>query len=152
MPTVTTGGAMSGNSSVCSLSSAKIPNTTSASIDTTVMIGRLMAKSEMTMTDSSALDLRLGCLRDVGGRIHTHRRRRADSLRGADEQRVTPGDARRDLQSFGLLITEAELHLASLRLPILEAQHPRPGAAHIHGRIRHHHRRLRSTRHAAVGE
>src|SRR5260221_269696 len=49
MPTTTTGGATSGNSSVFSLSNANKPNTTSATIATTVMRGRLIAKSEMNM-------------------------------------------------------------------------------------------------------
>ena len=49
MPTVTNGGATSGNSSVLSLNSAKMPKTTSATIATTVMSGRLIAKSEMNM-------------------------------------------------------------------------------------------------------
>src|SRR2546423_832400 len=49
MPTETKGGATSGNSSVLSFSSAKMPKTASANIDTTVISGRLMAKSEMNM-------------------------------------------------------------------------------------------------------
>jgi hypothetical protein len=49
MPTKTIGASMSGNSSVCSRMSAAMPNTTSAIIVTTVMIGRLMAKSEMNI-------------------------------------------------------------------------------------------------------
>jgi hypothetical protein len=44
-----TGGCTSGNSSVSSCVRATIPNTTSASIVTTVMTGRLMAKSDMSM-------------------------------------------------------------------------------------------------------
>ena len=47
IPTDTKGGATSGNSSVLSFSSAKMPKTASANIDTTVISGRLMAKSEM---------------------------------------------------------------------------------------------------------
>ena len=38
---------MSGNSSVCSCASENKPNTTSATIETMVTIGRLMAKSDM---------------------------------------------------------------------------------------------------------
>src|SRR3954447_1607267 len=49
MPTVTTGGATSGNSSVLSFSSANSPNTTSVIMDTTVISGFLIAKSEMNM-------------------------------------------------------------------------------------------------------
>src|SRR5437868_13846448 len=49
MPTMTTGGATSGNSSVLSLSSANKPNTTSATIETTVISGRLIAKSDMNI-------------------------------------------------------------------------------------------------------
>ena len=52
MPTVTNGGATSGNSSVLSLSSAKRPNTTSVSIATMVTSGFLIAKSEMNMWTS----------------------------------------------------------------------------------------------------
>ena len=49
MPTVSHGGATSGNSSVFSLSSANRPKTTSATIATTVIERRLIAKSEMIM-------------------------------------------------------------------------------------------------------
>src|SRR5205807_6713482 len=49
IPTDTKGGATSGNSSVLSFSNAKMPKTASANIDTTVISGRLMAKSEMNM-------------------------------------------------------------------------------------------------------
>jgi hypothetical protein len=48
-PTVNHGGATSGNSSVLSLKSANAPKMTSATIVTTVMSGRLIAKSEMSM-------------------------------------------------------------------------------------------------------
>src|SRR3954451_16732195 len=49
-PTNTIGCSKSGNSSVSSWSSETRPNTTSASIVTMVMIGRLIAKSEMNMS------------------------------------------------------------------------------------------------------
>ena len=49
MPTVRNCGVTSGNSSVLSLSSAKIPKITIATIATTVISGRLIAKSEMIM-------------------------------------------------------------------------------------------------------
>src|SRR4051812_36719288 len=52
MPTVTIGGATSGNSSVWSLPNAISPKTTSASIDTTVTMGRLIAKSDMNISCS----------------------------------------------------------------------------------------------------
>ena len=45
--TLTIGCTTSGNSSVWSFVSENVPNTTSATIDTTVTMGRLMAKSEM---------------------------------------------------------------------------------------------------------
>jgi hypothetical protein len=48
-PTVSHGGATSGNSSVLSFSSAKRPKMTSATIETMVISGRLIAKSEMSM-------------------------------------------------------------------------------------------------------
>ena len=44
---------MSGNSSVCSFHNANKPNTTKATIVTTVIIGRLIAKSEMTIRVTS---------------------------------------------------------------------------------------------------
>ena len=47
--TKTIGLSMAGNSSVSKRANAASPNTTSAIIVTTVMIGRLMAKSEMNM-------------------------------------------------------------------------------------------------------
>ena len=47
--TTTTGGETSGNSSVFNFNSANKPNTTSATIETTVMSGFLIAKSEMNI-------------------------------------------------------------------------------------------------------
>ena len=52
-PTVSQGGATSGNSSVFSLSSANMPNSASATIATMVISGRLMAKSDMNMGSGS---------------------------------------------------------------------------------------------------
>src|SRR4030081_2503849 len=49
MPMKTIGASMSGNSSVWRWARAAMPNTTSAIIVTTVMIGRRMAKSEMNI-------------------------------------------------------------------------------------------------------
>src|SRR5215203_3568622 len=56
MPMKTIGASMSGNSSVWSRISAAIPNTASAIVTTTVMIGRRMAKSEMNMIPYSTID------------------------------------------------------------------------------------------------
>ncbi len=50
--TDTTGGLTSGNSSVSRLTSAKAPNTTSASMVTMVMMGLRMAKSEIHIAPS----------------------------------------------------------------------------------------------------
>jgi hypothetical protein len=50
MAMTTTGASISGNSSVFSWNSATIPNRESASIETIVRTGRLMATSEMNMT------------------------------------------------------------------------------------------------------
>ena len=49
MATLMMGSATSGNSSVCNCAMENTPNTTSATIETTVTMGRLMAKSEMNM-------------------------------------------------------------------------------------------------------
>src|SRR5262249_11736603 len=54
MPTVSQGGATSGNSSVLSRTSAKMPKMTIDTIATTVISGRLIAKSEIIMNSSVA--------------------------------------------------------------------------------------------------
>jgi hypothetical protein len=56
--TTTTGFCTSGNSSVLSSVSAKMPNTASASMTTVVTMGRLMAKSEMNMVQLRILERR----------------------------------------------------------------------------------------------
>ena len=74
---------MSGNSSVFSSHSANRPNTTSATIATTVIIGRLIAKSEMTMPIYLCkLLVVAACRRD------SHRSAGSDSLRRTDQHRV----------------------------------------------------------------
>src|SRR5687768_9870118 len=65
MPMKTTGASMSGNSSVWSRASAAMPNTASAIVTTTVMIGRRIAKSEMNipivrLASGGALDVEAG--------------------------------------------------------------------------------------------
>src|SRR5688572_15095741 len=56
MPMKTIGASMSGNSSVWSRISAAMPNTASAIVTTTVMIGRRIAKSEMNMMPNSTAE------------------------------------------------------------------------------------------------
>src|SRR4029434_10675286 len=77
--TDTMGGETSGNSSVFSWMSAKMPNTTSASMLTTVMIGRRIEKSEMNTLVPCARRRR---------RTHLHRGARRHALRGPNQEHV----------------------------------------------------------------
>src|SRR5947209_11606866 len=65
MATNTIGASIAGNSSVSSRASEARPNTTSAIIVTTVMIGRLMAKSEMNMGQRYVVALQLVSLQEL---------------------------------------------------------------------------------------
>src|SRR5690349_11937916 len=104
METTTMGGLISGYSSVFSFSSAKMPKTTSDSITTMVMMGRLMAKLEIHMGDRSLVLF----LRRDGG--HLHRRTRGHALRGVRQHGVAHGDARGERHPVLLRILRPELH------------------------------------------
>src|SRR5438270_6830390 len=151
MPTVTTGGATSGNSSVLSFSSANRPNTTSVTIETTVMSGFLIAKSEMNMGESREGLLRC-LLPGVGRRGDLHRGARRDPARCAEQQGVACRDAGRDLDRLRRLIADAEADLHLLDLAVLEAHHRRPQAALVHRAQRHHRRDTCLARHPPLGE
>ena len=130
--TDTTGGDTSGNSSVLSLQSAKMPKTTSASIATTVTMGRWMAKSEMNMETCAALR-----------RLRYDRRREQPVRRwlspaprtrtgvpgvrpcAAPTTSTSPcGDAGRDLDAFGLIVAQPELDADALDLAVTQPHHP----------------------------
>src|SRR3954471_12543360 len=65
MATNTIGASIAGNSSVSSRASEARPNTTNAIIVTTVMIGRLIAKSEMNMGERYSVALQLVSLQEL---------------------------------------------------------------------------------------
>jgi hypothetical protein len=99
--TLTMGGLTSGNSSVSRFHSANRPNTTSASIVTTVTTGFLMAKSEMNMARSP-----------LPGRGAAPRRAPVRELRrGADRRAHQHGVARRQPRD----------HLHAVRLRVARA-------------------------------
>ena len=135
MPTVSHGGATSGNSSVFSLSSANMPKTTSATIATTVIERRLIAKSEMNMWHCLPngsmirwLLLCVGAARDTFTGVPPRCRapRRGASCRPA----ATPA---RDLDRLRRRVANAELDLRPSRtLPFLIRTTVRPQAALVH--------------------
>src|SRR3712207_4564715 len=83
----TTGSATSGNSSVCKRIRAMSPKTASATIETMVIRGRLIAKSEMNMR---FLEISLSPRRVVH-RADRHGRPRRHAARGAEQDGVAGG-------------------------------------------------------------
>src|SRR5687767_12360778 len=120
---------MSGNSSLCSRTSAASPNATMASITATVTIGRLMEKSEMSIVGASA----------GGGRTaDAHDASRRDAGRAADQHRVAAREAGDD--RHGALVDGggARLDHHAPQAAAHEPQHLGPGAGAAHRRRRHH--------------
>src|SRR5687768_9877421 len=109
MARATIGGWTSGNSSVSSCSSAAMPNTTSASMATTVMTGRLIARSEMNML-----------LR----RPERHGGAWGDALRRAKQDDVSFVDARQDLDAFSASVSQSERDRDFFCLAGSDAHHP----------------------------
>src|SRR5918999_2618984 len=110
----TTGSATSGNSSVWRRMSAISPKTANATIETMVISGRLMAKSEMNMgVDPLALGVRY--------RAHPDRRPRRHASGGAEEDGVTGGETHADLDDLVGFIANADLDLDALDTAALDA-------------------------------
>src|SRR6185436_11940019 len=100
-----TGSATSGNSSTLSDQRAKMPKTTSASIVTTVTVGRLMARSERNISSGppARVGARVAGPRDGGARARHHDlRARGDAARGTHQDEVAGGDAGDDLHLLGV--------------------------------------------------
>src|SRR6478672_11834827 len=115
---------MSGNSSVCRLSSDAQPKATRATIAVTVMIGRLIAKSEMNMSRSCAPVRRLaGARRPIAGGGNAKLRSRREPLRGAREQRIARAHASAKLHLIRRVVADAELHRNALHHPFPDAEH-----------------------------
>jgi hypothetical protein len=150
MATVTNGGAMSGNSSVCSLPNAIRPKTTSASIDTTVTMGRLIAKSEMNMLEFS---LALSMARRIRRRADRGPACPARSRVAAPTSSVSPGvspdftSTRSDSSSRRPSSTFDALDLA-----ILEPDDERLDAGDVDRRGRYHKHIPALARDAPLGE
>src|SRR5687767_13201744 len=100
-----------------------MPNTTSASMVTTVMTGRLIARSEMNM---------------LPRRSDRHRGAGADSLGRPEQKDVALVDARDDLDPFRAFVAETERHCHLFRLPIRDAKDPGLTLASVDRRERHH--------------
>src|SRR4051794_30437927 len=93
----------SGNSSTFSDQSAKMPKTTSATIVTTVTVGRLMARSERNIGSGPPAGL--------GARArHHHLRAGGDAAGGAGQHEIAGGDAGDDLDILGVLVGDSQLH------------------------------------------
>src|SRR5215213_5524497 len=127
MATETNGGATSGNSSVCRRSRAIKPNTVSASMLTTVMIGLRIAKSEINTVGSPR---RRSARRRL---VHAHCGWGAwrEPGRPAHQDRVTGRDALPHLDSLVYPVLEPGLDLHPLHPSTLEPHHQRTDAAAI---------------------
>src|SRR3954463_11778311 len=137
---------MSGNSSVCSRHSANSPNTTSATIVTTVIIGRLIAKSEITIKSAPPWRTTHRWRRDA------HRSSGRNSLSGADQQRVAGGQSRQYFRRLRRLVVDSDLHLNLLHLSALYPHHRGRRPAKIDRRRRNYEPGPRRRRHPAAGE
>src|SRR6267142_3383326 len=103
---------MSGNSSVCRRQSANNPNTTSATIVTTVIMGRLIAKSEIIIESAPLTAIRRRCRDPYGGsRSYSHGR--------AHKQRVARLQARQYFDRLRRLVRQTDLYGNFLRLALL---------------------------------
>ena len=116
--------------------SAKMPNTTSASIATMVTIGRLIAKSEMNMAQLCGRR----CRRQL------QRRARGDRLRRSDQQAIAVLHAAGDLDPLGLIVAQAERYGDRSALPSVDAQHPGRRLGRVHRAQRQHQRAPRLVR------
>src|SRR5215210_2409308 len=122
---------MSGNSSVCNRQSAKSPNTTNATIVTTVIMGRLMAKSEITMRSAPLGRLRVRRRRVDDRCGHPHRCSRRDSLSGTGQQRVAGTQAGENFRRLQCLVVDADGYLHLLDLATLHPHNAGRGSAPI---------------------
>src|SRR6185312_6371248 len=124
---------MSGSSSTSVLNAENRPKITSATIITTVTMGRLIAKSEMNIVKPLATAVwRCVGLRALirWRRLYPYRCTRRDALRGRDQKRVTNCNSARDLHRLGRRIAHAERdvdarNLAALYLDYRGALHAR---------------------------
>src|SRR3954467_391161 len=118
MPTVSQGGATSGNSSVLSFTSAKMPKMTIDTIATTVISGRLIAKSEMIIGSPMSL-----LARRIRGGAHLHRRLLRDTTRCSEQNRVARRHARFHLDRFGRPVANSQLHFGLRHHAVLDAHY-----------------------------
>src|SRR4051812_25684195 len=160
-PTVRNGGATSGNSSVFSLSSANNPKITIATIATTVIKGRLIAKSEIIIERSQVsgpwsqvvspvpylvprvrwLVSRVPCLVSPVSRLPPSIRRHGadfdwgflgDAACGAEENGVARLHSAADLNRLRRGIANSQLHLGFLHHAVLDAHDERTEPTLVH--------------------
>src|SRR5689334_10716923 len=132
-PTVNHGGATSGNSSVLSFISANMPKITRATMLTTVISGRLIAKSEIIIGVVPS-----GLLLGVGRGGNLHRRAGREPARRTQQQRVAGDDAGLHFQRLGLIVAQTELDLDPLNLASLDAHDRRTDTTLVHRGHRPH--------------
>src|SRR5215831_19683392 len=155
MPTVRNSGFTSGNSSVFNVSSANVPKITSVSMATTVINGRLIAKSEIIIwREASDCGVRREPLVFAGvrRRAHFHGRLLRDTCRRAKQQRVPRLYPGAHLDGLRRRIANPKLDLCLLNDAVLEQHHVRLEPSLVHGRERDHRRIANFARHVAVRE
>src|SRR6266852_9895956 len=140
---------MSGNSSVCRRQSANNPNTTSATIVTTVIIGRLIAKSEMIIKSAPSTAVRCRSSRrcrdpNEGSRSYPQGR--------VKKKRVARLQARQYLDRLRSLVSQAYLYLNLFRLSLLHPHHGWNRSPHVDRRLWNDQPRLRCGGHPPVRE
>src|SRR5215831_1303028 len=141
MPTVRNCGVTSGNSSVLSVSRANVPKITSVTMATTVISGRLMAKSEMIIGERPPTPARAVeplVFAGVRRRAHFHGRFLRDTTRRAEQQRVPGLHARAHLDGLRRRIANPELDFCFLDDAVLEQHHERLETALVDGRDGNH--------------
>src|SRR6267154_6462211 len=140
---------MSGNSSVCRRQSANSPNTTSATIVTTVIIGRLIAKSEIIIESAPPTAVRWRTSRRCRD---PNEGSRSYSLGRAKKKRVARLYARQYLDRFRSLVSEADLYLNLFRLSLPHPHHGWNRSAHVDRGLRNYEAQLCCGGHPAVRE
>src|SRR5215467_12405130 len=155
MPTVRNCGVTSGNSSVFSVNRANVPKITSVTMATTVISGRLMAKSEMIIgerppTPAHAVEPLV--FAGVRRRAHSYGCFLRDTARRAEQQRVPRLHPRAHFDGLRRRITNPELDFCFLDDAVPEQHHERLETALVDGRDRNHRRLPNLARDMAVRE
>src|SRR5439155_1208673 len=117
---------------------------TSATIATTVISGRLIAKSEMNMAMPSLFHV----VRDA----HLHRGAGGNAASRAEQNRVARRQATADLHRLGRRVADPQVDLRFLHDAALDAHHERTQSALVDRRDRYDRCGARLARHVTVRE